>query len=87
MDISQIPPTCDACGGLLGFDASFCLLCGRLLCSRHFVTHKGVAICEDCQAERRRIEWASVISDADEDRIVTLVVRDRWRPSAKDWRG
>ena len=76
MDISQIPPTCDVCGDLLGFDAWGCLLCGRLLCARHLVTRKGVAICEDCQAERRRIESASVISDADEDRIITLVVRD-----------
>lgn len=76
MDISPFPPTCGCCGQRLGFDAWGCLLCGRFLCARHVVTRKGVAICEDCQDERRRLEGASVITESDEERLVSLIARD-----------
>jgi hypothetical protein len=35
-----------------------------------------VAICSDCQQERRRLESLSEVSDGDEERVVGLVSRD-----------
>lgn len=76
MDISQSPATCGACGSLLGLDAWGCLLCGRFLCARHFASRKGVAICQDCQDERLRLESSSAITEDEEERIVALITRD-----------
>lgn len=76
MDLSQFPAVCGICGTVPGFDAWGCLLCGRLLCGRHFSIERGVAICSDCQPERRRLESAGIVKDADEARLVALLTRD-----------
>jgi hypothetical protein len=69
--------TCAACDQPLGDEGwSFCLLCGRVFCVRHLRVRKGIATCFDCVEERHARENSGAVSDGDEERLVSLILRD-----------
>ena len=68
--------TCRDCGVPVGWSGSLCILCRDLFCADHLVTRKGVATCRRCVGVRRELEATSAITDAVEDRLVTLLSAD-----------
>jgi hypothetical protein len=76
VNISPFPPVCPICKTPLGLDVSGCLLCGRFMCGHHLVVRKGVGACPDCEPRRAATESSSVVTEADEARIVDLLTRD-----------
>lgn len=79
MNIDPRPPACTECGEYLtifGSGGNWCLLCGKLFCARHLIIRKGVPNCAACEQSRRIREETGGVSDADEARLVRLVLQD-----------
>jgi hypothetical protein len=72
------PPTCSECGEHLTSVESggWCVLCTKLFCVRHLVIRRGVSNCAACEEHRHTREQAGGISEADEARVVRLVLQD-----------
>lgn len=82
MNIDPTPLACTECGEPLSPLAVFrsgavwCLLCGKMFCARHLIIRKGVPNCAACEASRRIREETGGVSDADETRVVSLLLQD-----------
>ena len=78
MYIDLTTARCSACGELLTIPGSYglCVLCGKLFCSRHLLIRKEVPNCAACEEPRRIREQTGGVSDADEARVVRLVLQD-----------
>lgn len=67
------PATCSLCGEPV---TGSCIVCDKLFCARHLIVRKGVPNCTACEELRRVQERAGGISDADEARVVGLLLQD-----------
>ena len=78
MYADDIVAMCGECGEPLANMEStgVCILCAQLFCRRHVTFRKGVANCGKCEEPRRILEANGGVSDADEARIVGLLLND-----------
>jgi hypothetical protein len=77
VNIDPTPTKCSECGEpLAGEGWGFCILCSQLFCSRHLNVRNGVQNCAGCDEARRIRESTGGVSQADEARVVSLLVRD-----------
>ena len=78
MYLDPTPTTCAECSELLTAATwgGLCIICSQLFCRRHLRFRHGVANCAACDKQRRTRETTGGISDDDETRVASLVLRD-----------
>lgn len=77
MDLIEFPAKCPACGDIVDLrGAGFCLFCDRFVCGRHLTTRGGITNCADCEGERNTRLAEAAITEADQERLLTLIRRD-----------
>jgi len=78
MFTNPTPARCAECGQLARDTHFFavCSLCFQLFCQRHLTFRNGVPSCAECEEERQSREQSGGISDADESRVVALLLTD-----------
>lgn len=77
--IDPTPLVCAECGERLtvfGSCGPWCLLCSEMFCTWHLIIRKGVPNCAACETSRRVREETGGVSDADEARVVGLILQD-----------
>lgn len=77
MDLVEFPAKCPVCGDIVDLrGAGFCMFCDRFVCGRHLTTRGGITNCADCEGERNTRLAEAVITEADQERLLTLIGRD-----------